>query len=366
MRILLVGISTRALAQSAVKAGYEVISLDCFGDRDQPPQAEVHWLACLPGQTPDLVGLAKMAQTFIPRVDRVMVEAGLENEPALLEFCPAEKRWGNTAETVSRSRHLDQLRQALQRTGMNLPECIHPGETLPTGGHYLVKNASLSGGRGVRDWDGISPPKEGEILQRFVEGELASACFIADGHRALLLGLTRQYAGDPALGAPPYAWCGNVAPWGEAVLQDLLQVTASHLTAAFGLVGLNGIDFILGDGIPTLLEVNPRPPASFELFERLLRVNAFQLHVRACQGDLPAKLPPLLEGLCWGKAILFARQPMTMGDTRSWGEQDISDIPHPGEQIQAGAPVCTLCAKGRDATACWLALLARASHWPPV
>jgi predicted ATP-grasp superfamily ATP-dependent carboligase len=114
MKILLVGISTRALAQSAVKAGYEVISLDCFGDIDQPPQAEAHSLACLSGQTPDLAGLAKMAQTFIPRVDRVVVEAGLENEPALLEFCPAEKRWGNTAETVSRSRHLAQLRRALQ------------------------------------------------------------------------------------------------------------------------------------------------------------------------------------------------------------------------------------------------------------
>ena len=365
MKILLVGISTRALAQSASAAGYEIISLDFFGDSDQPAGAEVHSLVRDFGQPPELIALAHSARNFLPRVARVVVEAGLENEPALLEFCPSDKRWGNSAETVARVRDLNQIRKVLQGTGMHLPEVICPGEALPAGGHYLVKDSAHSGGRGVREWDGHTAPGEREVLQRFVAGELASVCFIADGREVRPLGLTRQYAGERGLGAPAFAWCGNVAPWGDPELENVVLDAAAVLTESFGLVGLNGIDFIVQDGEPFLLEINPRPPASFELFERLLGVNAFQLHVEACQKQLPATLPPAPAGLAWGKGILYARGDLQVGDTRSWAEQDISDIPHPGEQISAGAPVCTIFSKGSDAVGCWAHVLARASHWPP-
>ena len=35
MRILMVGVSTRAIAESAVRGGYQVFTVDYFGDRDQ-------------------------------------------------------------------------------------------------------------------------------------------------------------------------------------------------------------------------------------------------------------------------------------------------------------------------------------------
>ena len=155
------------------------------------------------------------------------------------------------------------------------------------------------------------------MLQRFVEGDLASACFLADGRRARLLGLTRQYAGEPGLGAPPFAWCGNAAPWGTPELQGIVEQALAALVEGSGLRGLNGIDFIVQEGVPWLLEVNPRPPASFELFERLLEGNAFAWHVEACEGRLP-DLPALPPSPAWAKGILYARQDITVGDTRGW------------------------------------------------
>ena len=133
------------------------------------------------------------------------------------------------------------------------------------------------------------------------------------------------------------------------------------LTESFGLVGLNGIDFIVQNSIPFLLEVNPRPPASFELFERLRGVNAFQLHVQACQNQLSGSLPGIPIDLAWGKGILYAHEGLQIGNTHSWAKQDISDIPHPGEQIMARAPVCSIFAKGRDASECWANVLDKAS-----
>lgn len=366
MKVLLVGISTRALAQSAVRAGYEVISLDFFGDSDQPAGAEVHSLVRDLGQPPTLLSLAQAAGLFASSAEMVVVEAGLENEPAFLKICPPEKRWGNSNSTIIGVRDLNQVREALTGTGIFLPETVHPGETLPSGGHYLVKDAAHSGGMGVREWDGKTPPRGREVLQRFIDGELASACFVANGRQARLLGLTRQYAGETGLGAPAYAWCGNVAPWGDSDLQRLVLEAVTTLTASFGLVGLNGIDFMARNGVPYLLEVNPRPPASFELFERLLGLNAFQLHVDACQGKLPLGPVTMLPGIAWGKGILYAREDLQLGDTHSWAAQDVSDVPHSGEQIPAWAPVCTIFAQGNNVAGCWENVLARARHWLPM
>ena len=362
MKILLVGISTRPLAQSAARLGHQVISLDLFGDSDQPAGAQVHALVRDLGEPPELTFLAKAARRFAPLADRVVVESGLENELLLLEVCPPEKRWGNSSQAVQSARDPSRLHQLLQGTGMRLPQTISPGDPLPSGGRYLLKDMNHSGGRGIRAWDGKTPPVEREVLQRFVEGDLASACFLADGRRARLLGLTRQYAGEPGLGAPPYAWCGNAAPWGTPEIQGIVGQALAALVAGCGLRGLNGIDFIVQDGVPWLLEVNPRPPASFELFERLLEGNAFTWHVEACEGRLSvlSALPP---SPAWAKGILYARQDVTVGDTRGWGSQGAADIPHPGESIPAGAPICTLLAQGRDAAAAWQKILHNADGW---
>jgi predicted ATP-grasp superfamily ATP-dependent carboligase len=71
-------------------------------------------------------------------------------------------------------------------------------------------------------------------------------------------------------------------------------------------------------------------------------------------------------GLAWGKGIIYAHENLRVGDTHSWAVQDIADIPHPGEQIPLGAPVCTIFARGQDAISCWAAVLDRASRWSPV
>ncbi len=51
-------------------------------------------------------------------------------------------------------------------------------------------------------------------------------------------------------------------------LADTASALASAVTGEFGLVGVNGIDFIVRDGIPYAIEVNPRWCASMELVER--------------------------------------------------------------------------------------------------
>jgi predicted ATP-grasp superfamily ATP-dependent carboligase len=63
-----------------------------------------------------------------------------------------------------------------------------------------------------------------------------------------------------------------------------------------------------------------------------------------------------------GKAVVFARRGVALGDTRAWlRDPAIADVPHPGERIPRGRPICTVFASGDDADTCLRALAARAA-----
>jgi predicted ATP-grasp superfamily ATP-dependent carboligase len=52
-----------------------------------------------------------------------------------------------------------------------------------------------------------------------------------------------------------------------------------------------------------------------------------------------------------------------MRDTRRWlDDPDLRDVPHEGERIAAGQPICTVLATGADEQACYAALTTRAAH----
>ena len=102
-----------------------------------------------------------------------------------------------------------------------------------------------------------------------------------------------------------------------------------------------------------------------ELVERTHGVSVFGLHSTACAtGELPPfDLTRAKSNTVAGKAIVFARHDVTCGDTTGWlGDRSVRDVPHPGEQIPAGRPVCTIFAAGANPDACYDGLVARANR----
>ena len=146
----------------------------------------------------------------------------------------------------------------------------------------------------------------------------------------------------------------------EAELLTRISEAAQLLTEAFGLVGVNGIDFMARGRIPYPIEVNPRWTGAMELAEHSYDLPLFAWHRDGCAGRLPAFA--LTEarrgGSTRGKAIVFARGPLIMPDTRQWlGESWVADLPRPNERIEDGHPVCTVFGSGGDSTAAVRALL---------
>ena len=161
-----------------------------------------------------------------------------------------------------------------------------------------------------------------------------------------MLGLTEQLVGQRAFGVRGYRWCGNLVPprlpagEREALLEPGARDLLLRWRARSPCAGLFGVDFIWDGERAWTLEVNPRPTASLEAIEAASGVGAFDAHLRGCAGELPRTAPEYRSAA--GKAVLFATEPVTIGDSERWLERGVRDVPHPGERIAAGRPICTV------------------------
>jgi predicted ATP-grasp superfamily ATP-dependent carboligase len=399
--VLIAGMSTRAAAESAADAGFAVTAIDAFGDIDQ--HASVRSLSVRRdfGLTAGAGNIAQAATT-IRECDAVAYLSNFENHPGAVRTLGAGRPiWGNTPAVLQRVRNPLLVFDALQRHGNAAPavgavaaahrtspldgaaadDSSGGGERLPRElerGRWLVKPLASGGGHRIRRWRDGMRLRPGCYLQEFVDGTPASVVFVAAGGNAVPLGVSRQLVGERPFGAAGYRYCGSILAGagdaqfdGDEALVRAAHALASTITEEFGLVGVNGIDFIARGGVPYAVEVNPRWSASMELVERAYNISVFGAHEAACAaGALPRfDLAQARQGApAVGRAIVFAQRDLVLGDTRAWlpdssgaAAAPIRDIPHPGERVAAGRPICTVFAGGRDAATCH-ALLVRAAE----
>ena len=105
-------------------------------------------------------------------------------------------------------------------------------------------------------------------------------------------------------------------------------------------------DFLIAGGIPCLLEINPRPSATIDVFDDKMG-SLFHAHLAAAQG-LPISPPAGREARAMG--ILYAdRGPLLPGPV-SWPDWS-ADRPQPGTRIARYRPVATVFGHGAHATA---------------
>ncbi|MBE0528177.1 MAG: hypothetical protein IH629_03105, partial [Thermoleophilia bacterium] len=83
MRILVLGVSTRAMTAAAVRGGHDVVAVDFFADRDQVLQAETYALGRDLGLPLTAKGMGEGARRVA--ADAVVYGANLENHPEVVE-----------------------------------------------------------------------------------------------------------------------------------------------------------------------------------------------------------------------------------------------------------------------------------------
>ena len=363
--VLLVGLSTRAAADSAARAGFHVTALDAFADLDQHPAVRAHALAPL-GRRFTASAAARAAATLDG--DVVAYLSPFENHPIAVQRMAAGRvLLGNPPDVLRRARDPVEVASTFERAGFAVPRTTRSIQTASGDGRWLIKAIASGGGTRIREWQGDHLPRA-SYLQERIDGIVGSIAFVAAGGRAVPIGVSRQLTGEPALGTSGCRYCGSIRVAPGDTFSDRTRSIATQLaeyaTRVFELVGVNGIDFVVRDGVPLPIEINPRWSASMELAERHDGGAVFAAHARACrEGVLPE--PPafaVADGApAWGKAIVFATAAVTAPDTRPWLTDGWRrDVPRPGAQIGTGEPICTVFAEGANAADCRGALVARA------
>lgn len=358
-RVLVAGVSTRGLVESAARAGYEVVAIDGFGDLDLRTRARAVTLARTRARFSLRAAVA--AARAVPR-DATCYVASFENHPDAVEALGrASPVWGNAPAVLARVRDPERLARALAAHGIPTPGVRSTVPPAADRSRWLVKPRASGGGSGIVSWRGSRVPTACYLQER-VAGLPGSVVFAANGQTAVPLGVTRGLAGHRAFGATGFRYCGSILLDPEEPVFGHASRLAAAVTAEFGLVGVNGIDFVVAHGVPYAVEVNPRYSASMELVERAYGLSIFETHARACAGSLPEFAIPRRGVETWGKAVLYARRRVTPSDTESWlADPDRRDVPVAGEPIAPGRPICTIFARERDADRCFVELGRRAA-----
>jgi predicted ATP-grasp superfamily ATP-dependent carboligase len=314
--------------------------------------------------------------------DAVVYLSSFENHPRAVSALASgsgvnapRALWGNMPQALARVRDPVLLAATLRRRGCAAPRVGRAGDSgaCDHSDQWLLKPLRSGGGHGIRRWQPGRHVPANYYLQERIEGVPGSIVFVAAGGRARALAMTRQLIGDRGDGGDGFRYCGNIlAAVDDAQFtdgRDLMQAAcelAEVVADEFGLVGVNGIDFIAHGPVPYAIEVNPRWTGAMEVVERGFGISIFGMHAEACSsGVLPVfDLAAARHiGGAVGKMIVFAPCDAHAGDTRAWLEDpDIRDVPHPGEHFAAGAPVCTVFATGTAAESCHQALLDRADR----
>jgi len=370
--VVIAGFSTRALVESAKQAGYAVASVDAFADLDNGATPALALRA--PGSDVgryDSLGLAR-ATAAVPGEWAAYV-ASFENHPDAVRLLARGRRLlGNSPSVLARARAPSVVAALLREHGFAAPELRLRAGRDSGGTRWLAKPFASGGGHGITRWRYGDRLRRTHFLQQHIGGQPGSLVFVADGTHAVPFAFSRQLVGEPEFGASGFGYCGSILvpaksatfPNGRALFETAVAI-ADTLTRELRLVGVNGIDFIARDGTPFVTEVNPRYTASMELAERAFGFSVFAAHVGGCDGVSPcfdlesARRDSAVE--VFGKAVVFAKRTTVVGDTRAWlDDPTVRDVPHPGERIPRGSPVCTIFARGSSDTACHAALVRRA------
>lgn len=333
---VVVALSARALAASACRGERRVAAIDLFADADTAALADP--CLVLPSRRLRIPAgalrraLASHGLRGLPLVHG----AGFEDRPDLLAALARDRPViGNRAETVARVKDPFVFADLLARLGIPHPE-VSP--SLPDGGGWLVKRAGASGGAHIRSAN--SRLQAGHYAQRRMAGRPLSLLFLADGRQILPVGFSRQWVAP----APrqPCRYGGAVGPLASSGGTAAAMIDAvSRITEAAGLVGLNSADFLAGPAGWCLLEINPRPGATLDLFDRPPMPSLFDLHVAACAGELPADLPPLAG--CRAAMVIYAKAPILLPEGLHWPDWT-ADRSRTPAAIPMGAPLCTVLA----------------------
>jgi predicted ATP-grasp superfamily ATP-dependent carboligase len=270
--------------------------------------------------------------------------AGFEDRPALL--AKIAERWpliGNGLGAVARVKAPEQFFDELAHLGIPHPRTtIDSGEA---GDDWLAKRRGGAGGSHIVGNHAAARREAAgrHYFQEKVQGRPVSALFVGSAGGSRVLGFSEQWAAPSLRSNWRYGGAARPAELSRE-LEARLTESAERAAQSFDLKGLGSADFLVDGEDPYLLEINPRPGATLDIFDSeaapLLRIHA--------EAVLHNRLPtaPLNLPAAAASAIVYATEPITVSEAMVWPDWT-ADRPLLGECIDKDRPICTVLARSR-------------------
>ena len=340
--IIVVAYSARALASSAAHAGFAPLSIDVFGDDDMRKTSFAS--VKLEGGLSDGLKLEKVAgavESLIRAYEPIgfVYGAGFEHQPEIIAAIAVKTRvFGNRAETLKLAKDPIALARICDANHVRHPQVQFAPPDDPE--LWLVKKRGGAGGAHVAAAHGASHVSPECYFQRRAAGSGISALFLASKRRAEVVGLSMQWTAPTA--ASPFRYGGAAGPVEIDPEQagEIARAVAA-MASDLDLVGLNSADFLVSDDAVWLVEINPRPGATLDVFDSH-NDPLLARHVAACDG----RLTPVALGSPFKAAeIVYAPCDIVVSGGENWPDWAV-DRSAPGTRIGAGEPLCTALASG--------------------
>jgi predicted ATP-grasp superfamily ATP-dependent carboligase len=339
--IIVVGYSARALASSAAHAGFAPLSIDVFGDVDmrEASFASVKLEGGLSdGLAPDgILGAVEMLVNAHGPIGLVY-GAGFEHQPEIIATIACKTRvFGNDAEILKRAKDPFALALLCEANGVRHPPIASDPPDRPE--LWLTKRRGGAGGAHIAS---ANPPRARPdfYFQRRVDGRSFSALFLASEKKAEIIGLSMQWAAPTP--SSPFRYGGAAGPVAlDPPQRQEIARAVSAMAAELNLVGLNSADFLVSADAVWLIEINPRPGATLDVFESN-EAPLFARHLAACEGRLTPVSPSL--GFKAAETV-YAPDDVVVRRRGDWPDWAVDRSPA-GTRVPAGDPLCTTLGSG--------------------
>lgn len=365
-KLLLIGIDTRSMLNSALKLDYEIYSTSYFSTFDTPQiknqkiiLKESEDESC--GNFEDQFNskaLLHISKDYIDEVDHIIPISGVS--PSDFSKNDQKKILGtaDVGDIENKFRFYkkikDEFLTPMTFSITDIDEAFEINENYEDT-QFILKPLQGSGGYDINllGNDSVIRFNSDEfILQEYVEGISLSSSLLATESDAKTIMNTRLLSEQDFGISDSFVYVGNILPLTtESIMaevndikkiNDKMKITTEKLASKFNLIGSNGVDYILNENGLYVIEINPRLQGTFECVEMSLGINMLDAHIRACHGELIETPTPKYYAY---KRIVYSPTRMKY---QKIDLDNIYDLPHIGSITETSQPLLTIIDKDCD------------------
>ncbi|WP_407375635.1 ATP-grasp domain-containing protein [Methanobrevibacter sp.] len=359
-KLLLIGIDTRSMLNSALKLDYEIFSTSYFSTSDTPQiknqkiilnESDGESCGIFEDQF-DSRNILETSKDYIDEVDYIIPISGVS--PSDFKKQHKKKILGtvDVEDIENKFRFYKKIKNEFL-TPMtfainDIDEAIEIDKSYKNT-QFILKPLQGSGGYDINLLDNESDfqiNKGDFILQEYVEGVSLSSSVLATKNDAECIMNTRLLCENDFGVKDSFIYIGNILPLDEkSIMTDVddadkvnecMKETSYNLARKFNLMGSNGVDYILNENGLYVIEINPRIQGTFECMEMSLQINMLDAHIRACRGE-KVEIP---KPKCYSyKKIIYSPARMKY---EKIDLDNIYDLPHIGSITEKSQPLLTI------------------------